>query len=243
MKLYKYRTIGSEGSFERHALKEIICERRLWFAKPSTFDDKLDCRPFVSVNSMDLMREWLVERSKTNQLINHNVDIDKVLQMHTNSEWLENRWFEVADSITGVCCLSDSVDLAKQWVAYGDNCTGVCIEIDLSLHCESTQPRAVRYSDTRPVVYMDQFVTDFEYRETMTYEVLTTKAKRWESESEYRLLAVEDEYPSPGKSYLFHRDCFTNIFVGQRASSENIDYVESLLGESEIDCPFKVYRS
>ena len=181
MKLYKYRKVGESGSWERTALRDILCNHKLWFARPSTFEDELDCRPKVAIRSMETMKKWLEHRYKDLQSRGkaQKIDIDEFLVQHTDEQWMEDRWFHVADSITGVCCLSDSPSIDSQWKDYGDAYSGVCIEIDTSQNLAGAQVRPVSYTDSRPIVFMDQFVTDLSYRDTVTFEVLITQTKKW----------------------------------------------------------------
>lgn len=237
MKLYKYRVVGEEGSFTRAAIEQIMLEGKLWFSKPSGFEDKLDCRPIVRLENAATLRRWLIKNCRVpavNPRKPTSAEVTRLMRKHQLPGWMENKWFEVADSITAVCCLSQRHDLEFQWKNYAHDHSGVCFEIDTDLHIGGINPRNVIYTDTRPEVSIDRFVIEAEYRENKAYEVLTTKLLRYAAEEETRILRMINNINESGIAQRFDSDVFSNIYLGKNISKQSIAVLESLAKKSNI---------
>jgi hypothetical protein len=212
----------------------MIANSKLWYAKPSTFNDPFDCTPKISMEGTD-------EEVKkyANDLLNdtdlsrpHRKLFKKILndprkRMGANFiDFLNSRrgvWREQ----TGVYSLSADPHHMLMWAHYAASHTGICLRFKRNkigpygLPFGAAQP--VVYESTRPVV---RPITDTS--ETMMRASLLVKAAFWSYEKEWRLISTEGSIiRSPGGPGLgsFMPGSLDAIILGARISAADADEV------------------
>lgn len=237
--LYKYRSFGV------NALRAIT-EAEAFYAKPSTFNDPLDCDPTID---MDIDRVHL-ERLLHRMLLKHKSDEEARNDIgyfrYMSSEYgdyktepdVENYLMRMlANDIKrkldselgneGVFSLSNSWKKGLMWSHYADEHRGICIEYDTRdqehprlAKVDYKGPRAIKASD----LYRWKVRDDIGAKERVTRTYFYTKSGEWRYEREWR-----DVKERSGVTDVPFR--ITAILFGLRCNSTVIKSVVKLLSD------------
>lgn len=199
LKLYRYEPN------EEIRLKTLR-DRKLWFAKPKTFNDLYDCKlrfnsvadlawssasvekaarilypDITTLGSNFPLTEEMAKRLLTNLTRPRDGELENTLRCVSDSSQLSSL---TANSVKACCFFSAEPLDSLMWAHYGANHKGFCVEYEvegdpLDLH-------EVIYASRAPSVTVTELL--FSPSETMV-RVLTTKEMQWSHEREYRLLA------------------------------------------------------
>ena len=122
-RLFKYRAIDRNT-------KKCLKEAKFWFAKPSTFNDPLDCN--LSFNPQQNITKYKLFLKKIGMTF---ADIKKsVSKIRKNPVSLSNQLkIHMKNSLNkrGVFSLSKNKDNILMWSHYSDNHEGLVIEFDI----------------------------------------------------------------------------------------------------------------
>jgi hypothetical protein len=189
--LFRYRSLDGDA-FAR--TKEIICESRMYFANPASFNDPFDCRPtFVMDGTADDVRKYFagvykrqapyLDRASRRSEVRKQF---KVPSRAPNSPEALQRfsdfYYENISGKVGLLCLTEKPDDILMWSHYGSSHAGVCLGFRNDGEAFAVaQP--VHYCDTRPAVNPVK-----QAPEQMLDLALYTKAKHWEYEAEWRIV-------------------------------------------------------
>jgi len=230
-KLYKYR------EFNEFTL-DIIANNRIFFPKPSVFNDPFDCSIQVNHNLsfeeyLDLIKKEGIRNNKTPSQIESRLkgakslgivppDILKTLEKGIEDIHKDN------DEMGIVCLSEDSVNILM-WAHYANEHKGICIEFE-----RNKDNTLGNYEITRPIVYQKSYpkftILDFgtSVEGGVIEKLIWSKSLDWAYEKECRIASPYGNVALsiPGK--------ISAIIFGIRASSSSIDIIRKLTQGTDI---------
>lgn len=186
--LYKYRDWN--GNFD----KRVISHREVFYAYPSSFEDKFDCK---NPTRWDLLtdEEILNKYYRDSQANNPDLTIEE--HMEFAIDWANNsrikdpefiiqqqqETFQKFDQFTGVLCLTEYPAESSMWEKYAINHTGFCVGFDpkTMLRDLGTGGGIVFYEDELPVIHPIKH----SHLQQSIFQIFY-KLKHWCFEKEYR---------------------------------------------------------
>lgn len=189
----------------------MINTARLFYAKPSTFNDPLDSNPTVRVDldvkDVEKLLYRMVKRREGADKAKHaigkhryyvrefgNRETDPEVAdyyLRRMSSHIQDLVFEVFKDY-GVLSLAEKWDCPLMWSHYADNHSGICIEYDMR-QSEFTELRPVSYQRPRSINLSDvmAWVTSEspEARDKILSTFFFAKAPQWKYEREWRSIS------------------------------------------------------
>jgi hypothetical protein len=187
--LYKYRSWADKYH------QRLITNREVFFAAPTSFEDKFDCKNPVR---WDLLtdEEILNKYYQDSHSLYPNFSPDE--RMEFAIEWAnhtmirdkdyvaeqEKKTFELFDSYTGVLSLTEYPAEIRMWNKYCISHTGFCVGFDAKIMLDGigTGGGIVLYHEELPIIYptpKQSFIHQ-------TILQIFNKYKEWDFEKEYR---------------------------------------------------------
>jgi Protein of unknown function (DUF2971) len=178
--LFKYR------AFDRYALQALV-DQKIWLAAPDTFNDPLDCKFHVSKHPTD--QELLDHLNACAETRNETrcFTLEDIPQERSNFERVLAR-FKGGVKNAGICCFVATPLEPSMWAHYADGHRGFCIEYERNLENDLGKDGCSR------VEYVDQAFSVFAgldfFKQPVTVlkRILTSKARSWYRECEWRLI-------------------------------------------------------
>ena len=215
--LYKYRA-------PNEFTKNIIRNNALYYPTPLTFNDPFDCQIRLSTDS--------TYKQIVAYLRRNNTDLVSAEIKRQANHWFKNpRLFDriINESAresfnnNGVSCFTSDPTSILMWSHYADSHKGICMKFDVL-----ADPSAffAGYKVNYEVEYPIWNHVRSDTGQSVT-NLLTTKAKQWEYEQEYRVLKIGD----PG-NHSFAPSALVEIIFGLRCAADYIDDVKRLTNNS-----------
>jgi Protein of unknown function (DUF2971) len=190
--LYKYSGVSGDR-LER--MRKLVVESELYFARPSSFNDPLDCRvaPRFDASTLLIEQHWRRVAKRNSPARHPSVHRPVIRKMLTESRTpegqarLTNQMFESLDQ-NGVVCLAKDPANMLLWSYYAEGHAGVAVRFNLSLENliafgRSFIPVEVQYQSEFPDInFYKSTTTDF------ILTILGTKSIAWKHEQEWRLV-------------------------------------------------------
>lgn len=184
-RLYKYTPVSTRSL-------SIISTGKVWYAKPSSFNDPFDCGldlcedmsidEKVQVLRVEMEREGWSPEKVTQQLQNMFTEYGELNQIDTlNIEKLTASIHQKRND-TGILSLSGTPESILMWSHYADQHRGICIEFTVP---ESISVHKVSYSQMPPRFTLHDIYVK---RNEECLSLFTTKHKHWQYEKEYRVI-------------------------------------------------------
>jgi hypothetical protein len=226
--LFKYQ------SFSRYAL-ENLAARRLWFSKPTAFNDPFDCRIRIDDPS-SVTREELIELYEIARERNPEAPVDPTAELLENvREGLGKGFDERIQTMLnrrGVCCFSERNDDILMWGHYAKGHTGFCLEFDG--RCDPfKKAHPVEYAQEIPRVNPAHLLLRPSAENQIIKTMITTKAECWSYEKEWRLFHME-----PDNLYSYPREGLVAVYLGLQVSKQ----LQDVMRESLEDDKVQLYR-
>lgn len=238
-KLYKYRPFGVNSL-------RAITEAEVFYAKPSTFNDPLDCDPTIEMDIDRVRLERLLYRMLLKRKTEEEARNDIGYLRYLSSEYgdyktepdVENylmrmlandikRELDAELGNEGVLTLSATWKSGLMWSHYADEHRGICIEYDTREQghprlagVDYKGPRAIKTSD----LYRWNVQDDPNAKERVLKTYFYTKSGEWRYEREWR-----DVREKSGVTELPFRT--TAILFGLRCNSTVIKSIVKLLSD------------
>lgn len=200
--------------------KNVIKNSALYFSTPQSFNDPFDCQLTLDTN---LTRDEITTYLSTRRPALSKPQIKRLL-----ADWKDdpiafrrsaNRTLHEALSKHGISCFAPNADSILMWSHYTDSHRGLCLKFDvLSDPSAFTTPYKVEYQENYPI--WNHFKKG--PGETIT-KMITTKAKVWEYEQEYRIFKPN----SPG-NHAFKKEALVEVIFGCNASQAFIEDVRTI---------------
>jgi hypothetical protein len=212
MHLYKYRSLRDESA--KQHVSATLLHQEIYFARHTEFNDLFDCNIHVSP-----VADPVTSASRDRKLHPHMSDRDiaalaeRELDPARAAEIEENVRNAVSCKLAGIgiFSLSSKPDDLLMWSYYADGHRGICLQFALQesklFGCEVTE---VGYEEQYPRLSVyDKPTLDYVRR------YLSTKAKAWGHEAEWRII-----WQKPGVNQ-FPPEYLTGVILGARISPED----------------------
>lgn len=186
-------------------LREMIVEEKIWYSKPSDFNDPFEFQKIKCVGFKN-------QRLEKNQIHKQNKSYGESLL-----------------SRCGIICFCNNFTDIRMWAYYADGHRGICI----CFKCE----KSPFYDNKLYRVTYDDKIVEFEIDlkdmdNDLFLRQVSTKAKCWEYEKEYRIVNPPSRlYEPDGYGLkLFPANLIEGIIFGLKTSSEHkreiINFIE-----------------
>lgn len=190
-KLYKYTALdGSRMEWTRN----LVVNSGLFFARPSLFNDPLDCRipPSFEGSAEDIERFWRERWARQGRQPRSQEELEQMIAMSGTDEGrrrLTEAYYELLDTY-GIACFNTRPDNFLLWSYYAASHSGVAVRFDTGDDILQQIPRPyvplkVKYAKDFPRVSL--YNPD---RLAFVQDTLGTKAEAWTHEEEWRLIAI-----------------------------------------------------
>jgi hypothetical protein len=206
-------------------LEDLLANDRIWSTSPIRFNDPYDCRVRLMFDGS--RRDW--EKFLSKQYAKHSDLSSSKRKREIRTRLRERFWedpgahseilagFQVGVDNSGVLCLCESATNPLMWAHYAEGHQGICLRFDTSSLPFSKAER-IRYQLNYPSA---SFMADA--REQME-ACLLTKAKWWEYEGEWRVVAY-----NRGEGYWpIANDALRAVILGMKADQRLADEVRRL---------------
>lgn len=193
LKLYRYINIAGH---RMDWARRLVVDSELFFPRPSSFNDPLDCRipPTFQAPAQDIesyWRRWVEERFGSEGR-EHQARIDDMVRKSNSAEGqahLTKLYFDLLETY-GVACFVKGPTNMLMWSYYTAGHSGLAIRFDtnrlLSGIDSACMPLEVNYATDFPEDV--SFYSDDRYG--FVQSTLGTKADAWKHEEECRLVLV-----------------------------------------------------
>jgi hypothetical protein len=193
-----HRVLYHWQSFNADRLEALLMTNSLYCSSPSDFNDPWDCKPHFNTDILDDPVEnekhvtWAVELCRRRIPNMSESDISRMSEVLRKDKLQAAKYIsEISEGVAltnasryRVYCLGPDVNNLLMWAHYADSHRGVCLEFSLrnEIFCSAL---SCEYFDEYPLIPL------YSNREEDSLRTVLAKAKPWEYESEYRLVAQE----------------------------------------------------
>lgn len=240
--LYKYRDWGNKY----HQM--ILKENTIFFAAPSSFEDKMDCNllEVFPKNKEELYNLFLKESNNTNLNFSVSQHIDFAKYWAENSplgnvverDRIIAEYAEISDKTFGVLSVIANPNNNTMWEKYGDNHKGICIGFDSEkLFSIAGGGGPVIYTETLPVIKYGE-------DDNMSHFIKNTyyKKAKWSFEEEYRLhKRWKDQVSTENRNITLPSDAIVEVVLGKLISDHNRSEIKGLLDNYYPNAKLKEY--
>lgn len=219
MKLYKYCSINEN-------FHKILEKNKLYFAKPSEFNDPYDSHFKLSQNTLNAL--------EFNESYSHSNYIESVKQM------------------VSILCLSVSKDNLLLWAHYSDEHKGICLEFEIDqsqgndpfFDAEAKRDFVNYEADMYEIdITINPSEDDKIHLTNEMFNAFCTKHTDWEYEEEYRYAKPDFEFKKTGMPVEFPPECLKTIILGSKCTQSFL--IEALVDKynSKHDVNVKVKQA
>ncbi len=208
----------------------MLINKEMWLSRPDSFNDPFDCSltPGKAKTTDDQVQQLSVLIRELYEPEEAEVQIKEILERNALrpveevvDDSLEKHMEEARES--GVFSLSEINNNILMWSHYAENHTGFCIEFE-----RKDDPRNfLSHIMCRKVEYSREYPNLHRIIDLMDVN-LFTKAKDWEYEAEWRLIAKNGNISLPLPVPI------TGIYFGLRASEDSIKTIKNILEKDDI---------
>lgn len=192
--LYKYSGLSGR---RLGWMQDLIVESKLYFAKPSSFNDPLDCRipPSYDASALVIEQYWrgfVKQNHPQDKLRNHRKAIRRMIRASktpVGQARLKKGFFESVDQ-NGIACFAKDATNMLLWSYYAEGHSGIAVRFRFA---PENLLQMQRLLIPLEVQYQTHFPDINFYSDTNHYllrTVLGTKAVAWAHEQEWRLVLV-----------------------------------------------------
>ena len=239
--IYKYR------SWVDKFHKEIITDQIVFMAKPTSFEDELDCKlqkRYDLISKAEIFDHYFQESKKTNpnwtrqQHRQFAREWFKKSPMHDKEyiKKLQKDHFQMFDERFGILSLTANCSNIAMWDKYSDNHRGLCI----GFHAKEMfrylgGGGEVAYYD----VLQDIMPNDDIHEER--FKQIFSKEMKWSFEEEYR---THRFYPHPAsvddRRINIPKECYKEIIFGSNMPNEHRQEIISICSDQGLDVNFLI---
>jgi len=222
-RLYKYSSLGAP---RLGWARDIIVDRRLYFANPTTFNDPFECRFVVSMTGTDAQWNQFLRRPDVAAENGLAPGVEPTPQQMAqwksnalaNAPRIGDAFREQMQKDVGILCLSEQPDDILLWSHYANSHRGVCFGFSVADDPLFSQEIArVTYQNNYPrYEYFDQTSQD-EAR-----IAFATKSSQWSYEAEWRVIRVG----TGAGTYQFAPWALRDVILGSEMSPGDRQSIE-----------------
>ncbi len=238
-RVYKYR----EADNLRHLT--ILSERIAFFARFSSFEDKLDCKVpirydlltddeiyeyyYKSLGELNPTWDKLYLRDEAIRWSNMNLlkDQDRIANLH-------DEYWATFDNRYGALCLTAINDNLLMWEKYSDNFNGFCVGFNPKILFKGM-------GGGGPIDYVEELpiIKPYDPDEESGFKLTMTKLKKWEWEKEYRVQKfwnynVSDEE----RMFKVEPKAYVELIIGYKVTAQTqkkiVEYARRIYSSIEI---------
>ena len=238
--LYKYR------EWKKPVHQTILTERQVYFARPSSFADPLDCK---NPTRYDLLNDAEFWECLKYQLKKQHPEWN-VFQIEASARlWLtkspsrdpgyiekmEAQFFHEYDERIGILSLTANPISQEMWEQYADHCRGFAVGFYPHIMFDYLGGGApVTYCDELPIIY-PQPLQDFM---TQHYNQVYHKLKKWEFEQEYRTQkSSRSSLSEQERTVVLPSEAYAHILIGKDMPPEDEQLLRTSLPNELHDVP------
>ena len=216
-RFYKYRSLSADSI--QYTL-DIIENCRLYWPSPLDFNDPFDCSPAHEYRGT--LKQKIASANRSAEILGMGKSRKERRQMRMKA--LKRKPSEITDIMKqssrnlmaniSVCSLSKVHNNILMWSHYADSHSGICVGFEPSeAAIDFLCAFEVIYMEKRPLINLIEKIKG----EDALNDILLTKSKLWEYESEWRMI---DQQKEKG-TRLFPSKPLKEIYLGCRISSQN----------------------
>jgi len=248
-KYYKYRDA-------KCGLK-LLRECKIKVSTPKTLNDIYELFPFPEIELKEITDEILFGKWKNGFMIHLNEsgyaigNEDDLYSFYNENREVFTEKAKglkkiVLDSIsetvqgmsnyTAVFSMTTNPTQNLMWAYYADGYRGLCIGFDFKEFDYNTTLYKVNYSNNRPKISI-KTLKDKKELDSKIIELMTTKAKHWEHEEEYRFLFNIDEAETKKDIILLDikPKNVCEAYLGPKIRKEDLKELKSILDEARYN--------
>lgn len=239
--VYKYR------SWANNYHKEIISEQIVFMAKPTSFDDPLDCKlqkRYDLLTDNDIYNMYLESSKQDNPTWTRQQhrkfarDWFKKSPMRNKEQTkqLQKEHFVEFDNRFGVLSLTANPKLYAMWDKYSDKHQGFCVGFDTKIMFKNLGGGGeVAYYDTLPDIL------PFDSHEVEHFKQVFSKETKWTFEEEYR---THKFYPKSAtiddRRIKLPKDCYKEIIFGAKQPDIHRQEIISICNDQGLEVEFYI---
>ena len=243
--LYKYRKWNDEYH------KKILTRREVYFARPTSFEDKYDCKipiRYDLLTDRDIYNHYLFDSKKKNEDWSRQQHRDYARKwakksLIKNEKFVQNKQkieFEEYDACIGILSLTADIYNIDMWANYSDNNKGFAVGFDpLIMFPFLGGGGPVIYYNVLPIIYP---YPKHLYEEQIHLQKYS-KLKKWEFEKEYRTQLFRP-YPMNDsvRTIQIPPNAFKEIILGANMDENVIEDLIKSIPIELINVPIKQAR-
>ncbi|MES2063125.1 MAG: DUF2971 domain-containing protein [Bacteroidota bacterium] len=229
--LYKYRDWRDMNH------RRMISHREVFFASPSSFEDKLDCKNPTRWDLLtygEILDKYYHDCPQLHPNFTNEERVSFAIDwanhtMVNNKEYVDEqqkKTFKEFDAFSGVLSLTAYPKEETMWNKYSINHSGFCIGFDpkIMLRGLGTGGGIVHYDDELPVIHPSPKHSHMQ----QTIFQIFFKLREWEFEKEYRAYKFRP-YPLTigDRAVVVPPEAFKELILGANMSEENEQLVIS----------------
>lgn len=226
--------------------KEILTEQIVFMARPTSFEDPLDCK---SQKRYDLLTEEQIFNKyyQDSLKLHHNWTEEQHQKFAADGfaqspmrdknkiKLLQEKHFKQFDNRFGVLSLTANNLNEAMWTKYSDNHKGFCVGFD-------TKNMFVHLGGGGHVEYYDQLpdILPFDSFEEENFKQIFAKQSKWTFEQEYRThrfyknpIATNDD-----RRIKLPKDCYKQIIFGSQMAQDHINQIIDTCKEQQLAVDF-----
>ncbi len=233
IQLYKYRSLATEE--QRGFLERVFIHREIYFARPTQFDDKYECRPELIYSAPKATKRKHARdhmRSRHPEMSRRQV-WENAGPMLRNAEQDGGHTLRSKLQQLGILCLCEVNDSPAVWEEHADAHRGICLEFRIANRAHvDFQGRALKvdYVDLPPCINVHTTPWKDKVRRS-----LCTKLRKYEHEQEWRIVRDNAGVQTYPKGLL------AGVILGARISAENREKVLAWVAAHQA--PLRVYEA
>ncbi len=227
-RLYKYASLqGNRLAWAR----EIIVDRMVYFANPTTYNDPFECRFLFAMNGTDAQWDRFLRRPEVAAENGLAAGVEPTPEQM--AQWkrtalasaprLGEEFRQKMQKDVGVLCLSEQPDETLLWSHYADSHRGVSFGFSVA-----DDPLFAK--EIAKVTYQTGFPIYDYFNPPVDVERITfhTKSSRWSYEAEWRVIRIDTNAGGQGR-YQFAPAALRDVIVGSEISSSDRKKIEKYL--------------
>jgi hypothetical protein len=233
--LYKYR------NFENVNHISMLSDLEIFFAAPTSFEDKLDCK-------IPIRYELLTNQQIFEKYLSDSYERNPKFTRRQHREWAKG-WarkspiknkarllkfrddeFNEYDKRLGILSLTANNSSSEMWNKYSNNQTGFCVGFHTkALFKFLGGGGPVQYVDELPTIKPTPWHSFDEQRYLREF----SKLRYWEFEEEYRTMIFgKDGLDADSRKRKLTADVYKEIIIGDKITNENKTKIEAIMKET-----------
>ena len=210
--VYKYRAININT-------EKIFSDSKLWFSKPSDFNDPFDCQVIVDTNNTESEIANFIRQNDPLMASKNVKHFSRLWSKNPNDlHQMVNKKIHESLNEKGICCFAGNNENILMWSHYTVSHKGICLKFDVTADRDFfSTPFMVNYSKDYP------HYNHLKDNSTIIKLLIQTKADIWKYEGEIRVLK-----PLSG-AYSFRKETLVGVCFGCNGTKSDVQKIKGLV--------------